>query len=57
MFRNLGEQAGVTRGDFLSLFTRGERFFRYLRCILIGLRPGSCGDPHHVRAEFARRSA
>ena len=37
MFRNLGEQAGVTRGDFLSLFTRGERFLRYLRCILIGL--------------------
>jgi putative MFS transporter len=37
MFRNLGEQRGVTRGDFLSLFTRGERFLRYLRCILIGL--------------------
>jgi putative MFS transporter len=37
MFRDLGGQAGVTRGDFLSLFTRGERFFRYLRCILIGL--------------------
>ena len=27
----------MTRGDFLSLFTRAERFFRYLRCILIGL--------------------
>ncbi len=37
MFRTLGDQAGVTRGDFLSLFTRRERFFRYLRCILIGL--------------------
>ena len=37
MFRDLGGQPGVTRGDFLSLFTRGERFFRYLRCILIGL--------------------
>ncbi len=37
MFRNVGRKAGVTRGDFLSLFTRGERFLRYLRCILIGL--------------------
>ena len=35
LFRDLG--GGVTRGDFLSLFTRAERFFRYLRCILIGL--------------------
>ena len=37
MFRNLGQKADVKRGDFLSLFTRGERFLRYLRCILIGL--------------------
>ncbi len=37
MFRDLGAQAGVVRGDFLSLFTNGERFFRYVRCILIGL--------------------
>lgn len=37
MFRSLGEQEGVKRGDFLSLFTSRERFFRYLRCILIGL--------------------
>ena len=36
MFRDLGHQ-GVKRGDFLSLFTSGERFLRYLRCILIGL--------------------
>ncbi len=36
MFRNLGHQ-GVKRGDFFSLFTMGERFLRYLRCILIGL--------------------
>ena len=35
LFRDLG--GGVTRGDFLSLFTRAERFLRYLRCILIGL--------------------
>jgi len=37
MFRDLGHQEGVKRGDFLSLFTSRERFFRYLRCILIGL--------------------
>lgn len=37
MFHDLGAQEGVTRGDFLSLFTSRERFFRYLRCILIGL--------------------
>jgi len=37
MFRGLGHQGGVKRGDFLSLFTKGERFLRYLRCILIGL--------------------
>lgn len=37
MFRDLGAQEGVTRGDFLSLFTSRERFFRTLRCILIGL--------------------
>ena len=36
MFKDLGH-SDVKRGDFLSLFTSGERFFRYLRCILIGL--------------------
>ncbi|HJV39051.1 MAG TPA: MFS transporter [Geothrix sp.] len=36
MFRDLGHQ-NVKRGDFFSLFTKGERFLRYLRCILIGL--------------------
>ncbi|HEX9082367.1 MAG TPA: MFS transporter, partial [Holophagaceae bacterium] len=37
MFRSLGHQADVKRGDFFCLFTKGERFLRYLRCILIGL--------------------
>jgi MFS family permease len=36
MFRQL--QARQTpRGNFLSLFTNGPRFLKYLRCILIGL--------------------
>ena len=31
------KQSGVKRGSFLSLFTDGERFRKYLRCILIGI--------------------
>lgn len=30
-------EAGVTRGNFLHLFTSAERFMRYLRSILIGV--------------------
>jgi len=38
MFQQLGKTpAHVRRGDFLSLFTNGKRFLKYLRCILIGL--------------------
>jgi hypothetical protein len=29
--------AGVSRGNFLGLFTNGARFVRFLRCIVIGL--------------------
>jgi MFS family permease len=29
--------AQIARGNFLSLFTNGRRFLKYLRCILIGL--------------------
>ncbi len=36
MFRTLEEQ-GISRGDFLSLFTSKPRFFKYLHSILIGL--------------------
>lgn len=35
MFKN-AEQADVSRGNFLSLFTNGKRFVKYLYCILIG---------------------
>jgi len=31
------KHAGVKRGSFLSLFTDGKRFRKYLRCILIGV--------------------
>ncbi|WP_299990201.1 MFS transporter [uncultured Pontibacter sp.] len=36
MFNNL-KQANVTRGNFLSLFTNVKRFWKYLKCILIGV--------------------
>ncbi|MEJ8758424.1 MFS transporter [Pontibacter sp. H259] len=36
MFKNLKETQ-VTRGNFLSLFTNGKRFAKYLKCILIGV--------------------
>ena len=31
------KHSGVRRGSFLSLFTDGKRFRKYLRCILIGV--------------------
>ncbi len=36
MFRNL-KSTGVTRGNFLSLFTNASRFRKYMKCILIGV--------------------
>ena len=30
------KETDVARGNFLSLFTNGPRFYRYLRCLLIG---------------------
>jgi predicted MFS family arabinose efflux permease len=37
MFRTAQTNAAIKKGDFLSLFTNRHRFFKYLRCILIGL--------------------
>jgi MFS transporter, putative metabolite:H+ symporter len=38
MFKQLRTRSTqVARGNFLSLFTNGKRFAKYLRCILIGL--------------------
>ena len=37
MFNNLKKTQDVTRGNFLSLFTNGKRFWKYLKCILIGV--------------------
>ena len=36
LFKDM-HHSGVSRGDFISLFTKAERLGRYLRCILIGL--------------------
>jgi len=30
------KESNVVRGNFLSLFTNGPRFYRYVRCLLIG---------------------
>jgi MFS transporter, putative metabolite:H+ symporter len=38
MFKQLrGRAENVSRGNFLSLFTNGKRFVKYIRCIFIGL--------------------
>lgn len=36
MFNTMKQQS-VSKGNFLSLFTQGKRFVKYLKCILIGL--------------------
>ncbi|MFD2246895.1 MFS transporter [Pontibacter ruber] len=36
MFKNLKESS-VTRGNFLSLFSNSGRFWKYIKCILIGV--------------------
>ena len=36
MFREV-KSSGISRGNFLSLFTKRKQFFKYLHCILIGL--------------------
>ncbi|MFZ4464109.1 MAG: MFS transporter [Bacteroidales bacterium] len=37
MFKMVQTNSAIKKGDFLSLFTNRQRFFKYLRCILIGL--------------------
>ncbi len=37
MFTDVTTQKHVSRGDFFSFFTNSDRFFRYLKCIGIGL--------------------
>lgn len=37
MFRAMGEQAGVRKGNFLALFADRQRFRRYLNSIMIGI--------------------
>jgi MFS family permease len=36
MYKSI-EKTGVSKGNFLKLFTSTERFFKYINCILIGL--------------------
>ncbi len=37
MFKTVRQDHGIEKGNFFSLFTNGERFLRYLKCIGIGL--------------------
>ncbi len=37
MFENLKNTEGVSKGNFLSLFTSKERFAKYIWCILLGV--------------------
>jgi hypothetical protein len=37
IFTNVKDSETVSRGNFLQLFTSRSQFFKYLRCILIGL--------------------
>jgi MFS transporter, putative metabolite:H+ symporter len=37
MFEKLKNTEGVSKGDFLSIFTNRERFVKYLMCILLGI--------------------
>lgn len=37
MFENVKNTEGVSRGNFLSLFTNKERFMKYMMCILMGI--------------------
>lgn len=37
MFKEVSSQKHIAKGDFFSFFTNKERFFRYIKCIGIGL--------------------
>lgn len=37
IYKTVRQQVDINKGNFLSLFTNKKRFFKYLRCILIGL--------------------
>ncbi|RAI99763.1 MFS transporter [Chitinophaga skermanii] len=37
MFHNSKQQTNVSRGNYLKFFTNGDRFKRYLKCILVGM--------------------
>ncbi|RPD40810.1 MFS transporter [Chitinophaga barathri] len=37
MYNNLKASSSVSRGNYFAFFTNKERFFRYLKCIMIGI--------------------
>ncbi|MFZ4619569.1 MAG: MFS transporter [Bacteroidota bacterium] len=52
---NAVKEKNVARGDFFSLFTHKERFFRYMKCVFIGLPTWYCiGILITLSPEFAK---
>lgn len=52
---NAVKEKNVVRGDFFSLFTNKERFYRYMKCVLIGLPTWYCiGILITLSPEFAK---
>ncbi len=42
MYREIEKDRSVKKGNFVSFFTSGERFVRYLKCIAIGMPTWFC---------------
>lgn len=42
LYKNLVHENSVPKGNFLSFFTNGKRFLKYLKCIAIGLPTWYC---------------
>jgi MFS family permease len=42
LYKNLGKETGISRGNFFSFFTNRLRFIKYLKCIAIGLPTWFC---------------
>jgi MFS family permease len=42
LYKNLGNESGISRGNFFSFFTNKIRLIKYLKCIAIGLPTWFC---------------
>ena len=54
IFKDIETETSISKGNFFSFFTNGNRFMRYLRCIAIGLPTWFCiGILAFLANEFA----